>query len=39
VDLKNVAAVGPRVALTVLATMTFMIVTSLVGTSIFDLVG
>lgn len=39
VDLKNVAAVGPRVALTVLGTMAFMILTGLVGTSLFDLVG
>ncbi len=39
VDLKNVAAVGPRVALTVLATMGFMIATGLIGTSLFDITG
>ncbi len=39
VDLKNVRAVGPRVATTVLATMAFMIVVSLAGTALFDLTG
>jgi uncharacterized integral membrane protein (TIGR00698 family) len=37
VDLKKVGAVGPRVAATILAAMTFMIVTGLVGTSVLDL--
>lgn len=37
VDLKKVGAVGPRVAVTILAAMAFMIVTGLVGTSVLDL--
>jgi len=39
VDLKKVGAVGPRVAVTILAAMGFMIIISLVGTSILDLRG
>jgi uncharacterized integral membrane protein (TIGR00698 family) len=39
VDLKKVGAVGPRVAATILAAMGFMIIISLVGTSILDLRG
>ena len=39
VDLKKVGAVGPRVAATILAAMGFMIIVSLVGTSVLDLRG
>ena len=39
VDLRNVRAVGARVASTVLATMAFMIAISLAGTALFDLTG
>ena len=39
VDLKKVGAVGPRVATTILAAMGFMIIVSLVGTSVLDLTG
>ncbi len=37
VDLKKIRAVGPRVAATILASMTFMIVVSVVGTFVLDL--
>lgn len=37
VDLRKVGAVGPRVAATILVSMSFMIVVSLVGTFVFDL--
>jgi uncharacterized integral membrane protein (TIGR00698 family) len=39
VDLKRVRSVGPRVAATILAAMSFMIVVSLVGTFALDLTG
>jgi uncharacterized integral membrane protein (TIGR00698 family) len=37
VDLRKVGAVGPRVAATILVSMSFMIVVSVVGTFAFDL--
>jgi uncharacterized integral membrane protein (TIGR00698 family) len=37
VDLRKVGAVGPRVAATILVSMSFMIVVALVGTFAFDL--
>ncbi len=37
VDLKKVRAVGPRVAITILVSMSFMIIVSTGGTFIFDL--
>jgi uncharacterized integral membrane protein (TIGR00698 family) len=39
VDLKKVGAVGPKVAVTVLAAMSFMIVVGTVGTFVLDLKG
>jgi uncharacterized integral membrane protein (TIGR00698 family) len=39
IDLRAVRAVGPRVLLTALATMSFMLVTGLAGTVLFDLRG
>ena len=37
VDLRKVGAVGPRVAATILVSMSFMIIVSVVGTFVFDL--
>lgn len=39
VDLKKVGAVGRKVAATILAAMSFMIIVSLVGTFVFDITG